>query len=209
MELKVVLLLAMLSCLTVHGDEAEKESFVNFAALESPFRAQKVNLLWNKARLYTTTGNVYGLLYIKFFRVKLTQLKLKQLHTELKVHDKEIMALKKLKAEGMDKEGLREAELRRNFNGIMFSYGLAKPSDEKKEDQAPSKAIFKDKKLDRLWHKANKVGLEDEELMLLKKEFQHHQEKLEQYHRLKVKTSSKHEAFLLVIVVWTFFRNYQ
>ena len=46
-------------------------------------------------------------------------------------------------------------------------------------------AIFKDKKLERLWNKAHKVGLEEEELILLKKEFQHHQEKLDQFHQLK------------------------
>ena len=72
--------------------------------------------------------------------MKLTELKLKQLHTELKVHDKEAMALKKLKAENMDKEGLREAEVRKKFNGIMFAYGLAKPSDVKIDNQV----IFND-----------------------------------------------------------------
>ena len=74
-----------------------------------------------------------------FFRKSLTNQKLKALHTELKVHDKEAMALKKLKAEDMDKEGLREAEVRKKFNGIMHAYGLAKPSlrfeDEKQNDQ--------------------------------------------------------------------------
>ena len=74
-----------------------------------------------------------------FFRKSLTNQKLKALHTELKVHDKEAMALKKLKAEDMDKEGLREAEIRKKFNGIMHAYGLVKPSlrieDEKQNDQ--------------------------------------------------------------------------
>lgn len=118
----------------------------------------------------------------------MTEKKLKALHTELKVHDKEAMALKKLKAENMDKEGLREAEIRKKFNGIMYSFGLAKTNPEypdeynKKSDDA---GIFKDKKLQRLWQKANKAGLEDEELAVLKKEFQDHQEKLDQFHALK------------------------
>ena len=60
---------------------------------------------------------------------------MKQLHTELKVHDKAQMALKKLKSDGMDKEGLREAEIRKQFNGIMFAYGLAQAS-QIKEDHA-------------------------------------------------------------------------
>jgi hypothetical protein len=60
--------------------------------------------------------------------MKLAHGKLKMLHTELKVYDKEAMALKKLQADGMDKEGLREAELRKKFNGIMNYFGLAVPS---------------------------------------------------------------------------------
>lgn len=68
-----------------------------------------------------------------FFRTKLSERKLKQLHTELKVHDKEQMALKKLKTEGSDKEGIREAEIRKQFNGIMYSYGLVQASQIKEE----------------------------------------------------------------------------
>ena len=71
-------------------------------------------------------------------------MKLKQLHTELKVHDKETMSLKKLKADGIDKEGLKEAKIRKRFNSIMFSYGLAKSTDTKL-DQSKVKVIF------RLW----------------------------------------------------------
>ena len=45
--------------------------------------------------------------------------------------------------------------------------------------------MFKDKKLERLWQKAYKAGLEEDELILLKNEFQHHQEKLDELHQLK------------------------
>ena len=44
--------------------------------------------------------------------------------------------------------------------------------------------MFKDKKLNRLWDKAEKAGLNEEELIALKQEFRHHQEKLDQYHDL-------------------------
>lgn len=159
-------LLIILSFAMVHSLQDEKDPIVNYSALENPFRSQKCNLLWDKAR------------------TKLSSVKLKQLHTELKVHDKETMSLKKLKADGMDKEGLKEAEIRKRFNSIMFSYGLAKSTDTKL-DESKVKTIFKDKKLERLWQKAHKVGLEEEELILLKKEFQHHQEKLDQFHQLK------------------------
>jgi hypothetical protein len=37
------------------------------------------------------------------------------------------------------------------------------------------RGLFKDKKLDKLWHKAQKSGLTEEELMILKSEFLHHQ----------------------------------
>ena len=39
--------------------------------------------------------------------------------------------------------------------------------------------------MERLWQKAHKAGLEEEELLLLKNEFQHHQEKLDEFHQLK------------------------
>ena len=49
--------------------------------------------------------------------------------------------------------------------------------------------MFKDKKLDRLWEKAkSRVAgqpvMTDEELALLKREFQHYQEKQDELHRL-------------------------
>merc|ERR1711971_527602 len=48
----------------------------------------------------------------------------------------------------------------------------------------PSNAIFKDKKLQRLWEKAEQAGLKPEELMALQEEFKHHQRKVEEYHSL-------------------------
>ena len=45
--------------------------------------------------------------------------------------------------------------------------------------------MFKDKKLERLWQKAYKAGLEEDELILLKNEFLHHQEKLDELNQLK------------------------
>ena len=43
---------------------------------------------------------------------------------------------------------------------------------------------LKDKKLNRLWEKAEKSGLVEEELVALKQEFRHHQEKVDQYQSL-------------------------
>ncbi|KAI4458868.1 alpha-2-macroglobulin receptor-associated protein [Holotrichia oblita] len=57
--------------------------------LEKPFRMQKVNLLWSKAKL------------------RLTEPKLKSLFGALKLYDKEELVWKKVKADGQDKDGLR------------------------------------------------------------------------------------------------------
>jgi hypothetical protein len=39
------------------------------------------------------------------------------LFSELKIHDKEELAWKRLAAEGLDKDGLKEAELRKKLTG--------------------------------------------------------------------------------------------
>jgi len=146
----------------------DKDPILNYASLDKPFRMQKCNIAWDKARTKP-----------------LQESKLKLLYYELKLQDKEELALKKLKSEMGDKEGLREAQVRKKFNGIMNTYGLVRESSSISGDEVDTKRIFKDKKLDKLWEKAQQAGLEDDELMLLKKEFQHHQDKVDDYHRLK------------------------
>lgn len=49
---------------------------------------------------------------------RLTEPKLKSLFSELKMHDKEELLLKKLKAEGQDKEGTKEADMRKRLIGL-------------------------------------------------------------------------------------------
>ena len=60
-ELKFVSLVAFLSLVVVlcsaasndleeSEEENEKDSILNYSALENPFRVQKINLLWEKAR---------------------------------------------------------------------------------------------------------------------------------------------------------------
>lgn len=48
---------------------------------------------------------------------RLTEPKLKSLFSELKIHDKEEITYKRLKSEGSDKEGLKEAEMRKKLIG--------------------------------------------------------------------------------------------
>ena len=146
----------------------DKDPILNYASLDKPFRMQKCNVVWDKARTKP-----------------LQESKLKLLYYELKLQDKEELALKKLKAEMGDKDGLREAQVRKKFNGIMNAYGLIKQNTQDEADAKSNHRIFKDKKLDRLWQKAQQALGDEDELLLLKNEFQHHQDKVDEYHRLK------------------------
>ena len=48
---------------------------------------------------------------------KLTESKLRTLFSDLQLQDKEEIQLKRIKSEGGDKAGLKEAEVRRRFKG--------------------------------------------------------------------------------------------
>ncbi|KAF7286765.1 alpha-2-macroglobulin receptor-associated protein [Rhynchophorus ferrugineus] len=148
--------------------------------LDRPYRMAKLNLLWSKA--------IH----------RLSEEKLKSLFGELKLHDKEEITWKHLKAEGKDKDGLQEAKLRDKLKTIMTNYGLLDQiddiNDEKKvypfkamndaSDKYINKSLFKDKKLNKLWEKALLAGFSKDELSALKEEFRHHQDKIDQYYQL-------------------------
>lgn len=53
-----------------------------------------------------------------------------------------------------------------------------------KVDSYMNKSLFKDKKLNKLWEKAETSGFTKEELDALKDEFEHHQEKIDVYYNL-------------------------
>lgn len=97
---------------------------------------------------------------------RLTQFKLKSLYSELKVQDKEELQLKRLKADNLDKDGLKEAELRRKFGSILERYALNDHFEKTQLGSQPnaadshfnSNAVFKDKKLNKLWMKAESAG---------------------------------------------------
>ncbi|OWR50217.1 hypothetical protein KGM_210737 [Danaus plexippus plexippus] len=142
----------------------------------------KLNLLWTKAKQ------------------RLPEPKLKSLYSDLMIQDKEEITYKRVKSEGIDKEGLKEAELRRKLTSIMDAYGLRHhfedvPAGKQKEhasynsamdESIMNKSLFKDKKLNILWAKAEASGFTNEELSALKEEFMHHQEKIDQYYDLLV-----------------------
>lgn len=152
----------------------------DFRKLQKPFRMAKLNLVWVKAQH------------------RLSEPKLKSLFTELKIHDKEELAWKQLNSQHKDKDGLKEDELRKKLIGIMSTYDLlehfgdTQNPDAYKEfkpfqgpvDNYKNKSLFKDKKLNRLWEKAEVAGFTPEELEILKQEFGHHQEKIDFYYKL-------------------------
>lgn len=143
----------------------------------------------------------------------MTETKLKSLFSELKIHDKEEIAWKRYKAEGHDQDGLKEAELREKLIGIMSTYGLLEHFQDVTDPQKvkafkalndPSitylnKSIFKDKRLNQLWEKAERAGFTSEELLALHEEFNHHQQKIDQYYTLlneieREKENEHHES---------------
>ncbi|KAL1123090.1 hypothetical protein AAG570_002178 [Ranatra chinensis] len=150
-------------------------------SINRPFRMAKLNMLWTKAQ------------------VRLTEPKLKSLYSELKMHEKEELAFKRIKADGLDKEGLKEADIRKKLIGIMSTYGLLEHygdiSDPAKyrehealsgpvSDKYLNKSLFKDKKLNKLWEKVENAGFNAEELSTLKEEFIHHQDKIDGYYSI-------------------------
>lgn len=48
-----------------------------------------------------------------------------ELHSDLKIQEKDELQWKKLKADGLDGNGEKEAQLRRNFNGDTRPFFLA------------------------------------------------------------------------------------
>lgn len=158
-------------------DHFDDEPEIKVRAIENPFRMAKLNLLWTKAR------------------AKLSEPKLKSLYTDLKIHDSEEVSLKHLKTTAGDKDGLKEAEIRKKLIGIMSTYDLLSHFEDmddvkkhKDYDINPhvdyDRIVFKDKKLNKLWIKAEKAGFNKIELQVLKEEFSHHQDKVDQYNTL-------------------------
>ncbi|EDV42156.1 uncharacterized protein Dana_GF17843 [Drosophila ananassae] len=192
----VVLVLALLAVSQVDADKkgkkysreandpqnfrhvAEEKYDPDFKNIQRPFRIAKLNLVWAKAQN------------------RLTEPKLKSLYMELKIHDKEEISWKQLKQK--DKNGLKEDELRRKLIGIMSTYDLLEHFEETQnteklkpykkfhdsDERHKNKSLFKDKKLNRLWEKAEISGFTSDELKTLKQEFDHHQDKVDVYYSL-------------------------
>lgn len=161
-------------------------NILSVLSVNEQFRINKLNLVWNKAQH------------------SLGPSKLKDLKNDLTKHEVDELTLKKMKSHNQDKEGLFEASVRKKLLTILSKYKLERYYDDihpkidtehdlKREnlDRAKIessntlhklKGTFRDKKLDKLWRKAELSGFTQEELMVLHEEFQHQQEKLDEHY---------------------------
>lgn len=139
------------------------------------FRIAKLNQVWEKAK-----------------RMELSPVRQSELHSDLKLQEKDELQWKKMKVEGLDENGEKEAQLRRNFNVILAKYGMDGKRDTRplesnslKDHDTKEGDIFDDPRLDKLWNKAKSSGkFSSEELLNLKREFQHHKDKIHEYNIL-------------------------
>lgn len=135
-------------------------------------------------------------------RQRLTEPKLKSLFSDLKIHDKEELAWKQLNGQHKDKDGLKDAALRQKLIGIMSTYDILEHFDDtqdpekyrhhkpnegkvahhKHDSHGKNRGLFKDKKLNKLWEKAEVSGFTAEELVALREEFTHHQDKVDMFY---------------------------
>lgn len=161
---------------------------ISLRDLDKPFRMAKLNILWAKAKN------------------RLTDSKLQSIFSDLKIHDKEEIAYKHFKSDGKDPDGEEEARLRKKLLGIMSTYDLLEHFTETEDPKLlkihkalndgsnyVAKDIFKDIRLNKLWAKAEMAGFTDEELQTLKQEFQHYQEKVDEYMSLLKEQSGDSE----------------
>ncbi|XP_040581435.1 alpha-2-macroglobulin receptor-associated protein [Lepeophtheirus salmonis] len=146
---------------------------LSYSKLDSPFRMNKLNLLWDKV-----------------LRSKhlLQESKLKAFYNSLKLQEKEEFALKKIKGEGKDKDGSFEAQVRKKFKNLLEEFSLRHYGEDGEDilvDGAQRRdAPFGDKKLARLWDKAGNLGLKDEALHRFKAELLQYQQETKEYQQL-------------------------
>ncbi|KAM3848440.1 alpha-2-macroglobulin receptor-associated protein isoform 1-T1 [Vipera latastei] len=155
------------------ANQAASSSSSSAAAPPAEFRLVRLNQLWEKAQ-----------------RVGLPAVRLAELHSDLRLQEKDELSWKKQKAAGLDEDGEREARLRRRLEVIMTKYGLSgKKEGQQRETNHIKEGFAKDDlddpRLEKLWNKAKSSGkFSEEELEKLWREFQHHKEKVHEYNIL-------------------------
>ncbi|XP_063315923.1 alpha-2-macroglobulin receptor-associated protein [Pelobates fuscus] len=188
-----LLLLCLLPLLGTHaGDGGGRYSREKnqVPADSAEFRILRLNQVWEKAQ-----------------RLQLSAVKIAELHSDLKIQEKDELNWKKLKAEGLDDDGEKEAKLRRSLNVILAKYGLdgkkkteTEDSNYIKDGTATGNDILNDPRLEKLWNKAKTSGkFSEEELENLWREFVHHKEKTNEYNILLDTVSRTEEIHKNVI----------
>lgn len=110
---------------------------------------------------------------------------MEKLSIDLKHQDKIELDLKRIKADNKDLDGKNENEVRRQLRMIKKKYGLEDVDDFlNKNGIKNNDSFFKDKKLDNLWKKINKLDLTEEQLKILKEELNNFGDNLNEYHKL-------------------------
>uniref|UniRef100_A0A8D0GAW7 LDL receptor related protein associated protein 1 n=1 Tax=Sphenodon punctatus TaxID=8508 RepID=A0A8D0GAW7_SPHPU len=180
--------ISLLLLVLVHGGKYSKE-LNEAAAPGSPkhqesgeFRVVKLNQIWEKAQ-----------------RLHLSAVKLAELHSDLKIQEKDELSWKKLKADGLDEDGEKEAKLRRNLHVIIAKYRMDGKKDSQLTDtnyikDGSESDVLEDPRLEKLWSKAKSSGkFSDEELDKLWREFKHQREKVHDYNILLETVSRKED----------------
>ncbi|XP_038601948.1 alpha-2-macroglobulin receptor-associated protein isoform X1 [Tachyglossus aculeatus] len=167
-------------------------------------------LLWLLCGKSSPEPNEFRLLRLqqaweKAQRLHLSAVKLAELHSDLKIQEKDEFTWKKLKADGLDEDGEKEARLRRSFHVILMRYGLdgkknAQLTDTNFIEGGSDSEVLDDPRLEKLWNKAKTSGkFSSEELDKLWREFKHHKEKVEEYNMLLETVSRTEEIHKNVI----------
>lgn len=76
--------------------------------------------------------------------MQLAPVRLSELHSDLKIQEKDELQWKKLKAEGLDEDGEREAKLRRNFSSMFWLFLFGGYDIKKKNMKRLDKKFFVD-----------------------------------------------------------------
>ncbi|XP_061584294.1 alpha-2-macroglobulin receptor-associated protein [Cololabis saira] len=175
---------ALCLCVSVMAGKYSREVNEPRPRDEPEFRIAKLNQVWEKAN-----------------RMQLSPVQLAELHSDLKIQEKDELQWKKMKVEGLDESGEKEAQLRRSFNVILAKYEMDGKRDTRslesnslKNHDTQEEYAFNDPRLDKLWSKAQSSGkFSSEELLVLKREFQHHKDKMHEY-KVLMDTVSRTEA---------------
>ncbi|XP_060849532.1 uncharacterized protein LOC132928701 [Rhopalosiphum padi] len=155
----------------------------NVRHLNKPFKINKLNLVWSKAKQ------------------RCSEPELRSLLSELRIHDEDERELKMYKTKNLDKDGQMESIVRKKFLGILDRYKLSYHFDETEpqinqtnfetqdhvsgdSSKVVDKYLLHDKRLNQLWDQAKQSGFTNIELIALKDEFLSHQKKIDEFYSL-------------------------